>query len=125
MGISSTGFQRPRSGKFTGSGSTTSTASFTSLLNITGSGRLVTLATKIPTGTNNYYLKVTVDGVEIQTGGNATSGSTVFMFHIPLDNATTTTATNYDLSFKSSLKIEMKASESTYGCQGYWTYELE
>lgn len=125
MGISSTGFQRPRSGQYTGSANTTSIGSHAALLNITGAGRLVVLATKVPSGSNSYTLIVTVDGVQIQNAGTNIPGTTALQYHIPIEGQYTTSLIHYDLNFKKSLKIEMKATEATYGCNAYWTYELE
>lgn len=123
MGISSAGYQRPRSLSYIGNNSTNST-SLTSVLNITGSGRLVELAVNNSAG---YTIRVLIDGNQITYVNHAPADATYYIcpIYTNINNKPTAIYCRYDLSFKKSLKIEL-ASDSVSKIQSaYWTYELE
>lgn len=94
-------------------------------LSVNGAGRLVYLITQ--GGNSNATMRVLVDGVEVLNSDVGTDRS----FHIARPDSSftqattrTTTATQIDLSFKTSLRILIRPKDPFYTASVYWLYEM-
>lgn len=124
MGISVSGFQRPRQVQSPSQASTTSLTLVTAL-SITGIGRLIQVSTL--GGTNPSTLKITIDGVVIFNATGTAAGTTYYPLTTKNSGGTTiftSTPINIDLNFKKSVLIEhcMTGSGTAYTA---WSYEIE
>ena len=124
MGISSTGYQRPRQVQ-SPSQATTSLTSLVTALSISGIGRLVQISTL--GSTTPSTLKITVDGVVIFNASGSSAGTTYYPLTTKAvggSNQFTTTPVNIDVSFRKTLLIEhCQTGSGTASTQ--WVYEIE
>lgn len=128
MGIASSGYQRPRGG-ILGSGTTNST-SYQTVLNVSGSGRLVMIQGYCgDISATSGVIQVTVDGVSFyNTSFAANYNNAVYINNFTIQTATGSTSSNplfIDINFKKSLKIELKSNSSSVTQYLNFVYELE
>lgn len=100
----------------------TSSTSFVTALEVTGSGRLTSLRLHQTGGSSGgVYWKLTMDGKIISEGDTSgyTNAYVTNGFWRTSDDGT------LDISFKESLKIEIRAINASYPANTYWLYEIE
>ncbi|BCJ86443.1 hypothetical protein [Effusibacillus dendaii] len=123
--------QRARSGKYTGTVSTTSTTEV-SMLSVSGKGRLVALRLRISstsTTSQNFNVRILIDGVQIASWSlSSPSGTNGTVLGWPSIYAMLTSAnyTEIDLSFNGSFELRGYVTGAT-SYTGYidYVYELE